>query len=51
MEDLRNEYEPILETQRAKIAELKAVQEDLMDFKENEHNTVDQLKTQQDLVN
>lgn len=36
MDKLRNEYEPLLEEQRGKIAELKAVKEDLIDFKENE---------------
>ena len=51
MEELRNKYEPKLEEQRGEIARLKAVKEDLIDFKENEQQSVDQLKVQQDMVN
>ena len=36
MDELRNKYEPKLEEQRGEIARLKAVKEDLIDFKENE---------------
>ena len=47
---MRNYYEPRLEEQQRKIAELKAVQDDLLDFKEKEEEVNEQLRTQQELV-
>ena len=51
MKKLQDYYEPKLEGQREEIAKLTAIKQDLMHFRETEQETLDQLKSQQDLVN
>jgi len=50
MEELRSKYEPKLEAQRKKIAELEAVKADLEDFKDREFESLAELKQWEDNV-